>query len=170
MMVNIPYFLKSLRYGKFALLGEHCSLFGYRLSGRGKIFLGDNVTLKGTEFYAGSGAEIRVGRNSFLGKCGLSALLGITIGDEAIIADLAGLLDSDWHGTKRGQIARTEPIQLGKHVWVCARAVILKGVNIGDNAIIGAGAIVTTDVEANTIVAGNPARTIGETDGYGCRV
>lgn len=52
------------------------------------------------------------------------------------------------------------PIVLGKNVWVGSNATILQGVTIGDNAVVGAGAVVTKDVEANTIVGGVPAKLI----------
>lgn len=51
---------------------------------------------------------------------------------------------------------------IGNHVWIAYRAVILPGITIGDGAVIGAGAVVTKDVEPYSIVAGNPARKIGE--------
>jgi maltose O-acetyltransferase len=53
------------------------------------------------------------------------------------------------------------PVKIGNYVWICARAIILKGVTIGDNAIVGAGALVTKDVPENAIVGGNPAKVIG---------
>ena len=53
-------------------------------------------------------------------------------------------------------------INIGNHVWLGMRAVILKGVNIGHNSIVAAGSIVTKDVKANTIVSGNPAKQIKE--------
>jgi acetyltransferase-like isoleucine patch superfamily enzyme len=52
------------------------------------------------------------------------------------------------------------PVVLGDDVWIGADATILKGVTIGDRAIVGAGAVVTSDVPADTVVAGNPARVI----------
>ena len=53
-------------------------------------------------------------------------------------------------------------INIGNHVWLGMRAIILKGVNIGDNSIVAAGSIVTKDVKANTIIPGNPAKQIKE--------
>ena len=53
-------------------------------------------------------------------------------------------------------------INIGNHVWLGMRAIILKGVNIGDNSIVAAGSIVTKDVKANTIISGNPAKQIKE--------
>lgn len=52
------------------------------------------------------------------------------------------------------------PIVLGKNVWIGSNATILLGVTIGDNAVVGAGAVVTKDVEANTVVGGVPAHFI----------
>lgn len=52
------------------------------------------------------------------------------------------------------------PVKLGDNVWIGGGASILPGVTIGDNCVIGAGSVVTKDVESNTIVAGNPARFI----------
>ena len=61
---------------------------------------------------------------------------------------------------------RIAPVLIGNHVFIGERAIILPGVTIGDNSIIGAGSVVTRDVEAGSIVAGNPARPIGQTDEY----
>ena len=53
-----------------------------------------------------------------------------------------------------------KPVHIGSHVWITTRCIILPGVTIGDHAIIGAGSVVTRDVPAYTVVAGNPARVI----------
>jgi chloramphenicol O-acetyltransferase type B len=52
------------------------------------------------------------------------------------------------------------PVTIGNDVWIGARVIVLPGVQIGDQAIVGAGAVVTKDVEPLAIVAGNPARVI----------
>lgn len=54
------------------------------------------------------------------------------------------------------------PVKIEDNVWIGARATILKGVTLGFNSVIGTGAVVTKDVPPNTIVAGNPARQVGE--------
>ena len=54
------------------------------------------------------------------------------------------------------------PITIGENVWIGCRALILKGVTIGDGAVVAAGAVVTKDVPANCVVAGNPAKIIKE--------
>jgi maltose acetyltransferase len=60
------------------------------------------------------------------------------------------------------RINEGKSVNIGNHVWLGMRAVILKGVNIGNNSIVAGGSIVTKDVKANTIVSGSPARQIKE--------
>lgn len=82
----------------------------------------------------------------------------ISIGDDATISENVVIMDSDVHnicGTNK-----TAPIEIGNHVWIGIGAIILKGVRIGDNAVIAAGSVVTHDVPSNTVVAGNPAKVI----------
>lgn len=57
---------------------------------------------------------------------------------------------------------RTAPIRVNRGAWIGARAIIMKGVTIGEGAVVGMGSVVTKDVPAWTIVAGNPARVIRE--------
>lgn len=86
----------------------------------------------------------------------------ITIGDGVAIADGVLIRDTDDHDLLAEGYERTQPVTIGDHVWIGQRATILKGVTIGDNAIVAAGAVVTRDVPANTVVAGVPARVIRE--------
>ena len=58
------------------------------------------------------------------------------------------------------------PVVIGDRVWVGTRAVILKGVSIGDGAVVAAGAVVTSDVPAGAVVGGVPARVIGRADSW----
>lgn len=59
------------------------------------------------------------------------------------------------------------PIHIGRNVWIGANATVLPGVTIGDHAVIAAGAVVTKDVPANTVVGGVPAKVIRMMDGAG---
>jgi acetyltransferase-like isoleucine patch superfamily enzyme len=92
----------------------------------------------------------------------ITSAVGIQIGDNCMIAQECILSDCDWHGTYN----RTRPfhcsgaIKLEENVWLGARVIICKGVTIGANSIIGAGAVVTKDIPANVIAAGNPARVV----------
>ena len=104
-------------------------------------------------------AELSIGSNVFINE---STRIGtkskIVIGNDTIIGDETSIHDFDGH--KINGIEGIRPIIIGEHVWIGEKVVILKGVNIGDNAIIGAGSVVTKNIPSNTIVAGNPAHII----------
>ena len=86
----------------------------------------------------------------------------IEIGDACMIAHGAYISDADWHGIyDRAQpVGTTKPINIKDNVWIGDSAIVCKGVTIGKNSIIGAGAVVTKDVPENCIYAGNPAKFI----------
>ena len=90
----------------------------------------------------------------------------VQIGDNVMIASRVYISDADWHGiydrvASPGQMA---PIVLGDNVWLGEGVKVCKGVTIGDNSVIGAGSVVTSDIPANVIAAGNPAREIKKLD------
>ena len=86
----------------------------------------------------------------------------IVIGDACMIAHGVYISDADWHGIyDRAQpVGNTKPVTLEDNVWIGDSAIICKGVTIGKNSIIGAGAVVTKDVPPNSIFAGNPAKLV----------
>lgn len=87
----------------------------------------------------------------------------IEIGNNVAISEFVTIRDSDNHHIEGlGAHQMTQPIKIGNNVWIGMHATILKGVTIGDGAIIAAGAIVSKDVPPNTLVAGIPARVIKE--------
>jgi acetyltransferase-like isoleucine patch superfamily enzyme len=87
---------------------------------------------------------------------------GITIGDNCMFAAGCYISDSDWHGLyNRTRTFRcTKPIELKDNVWIGHGAKVGKGVTIGENSVVAAGAVVVKDVPANTVVGGNPAKVI----------
>jgi acetyltransferase-like isoleucine patch superfamily enzyme len=107
-----------------------------------ELVLGEDVGLSGTVVCAGK--SIRIGRGTIAGSGAM-------------------ILDNDFHerdpatGWRNEYVANARPIEIGEYVFIGARAIILKGVKIGDGAVIGAGAVVTRDVPADQIAAGNPA-------------
>lgn len=107
------------------------------------------------------GLSIRVGRDVFVDHgCTLNDIGGIDIGDEVMIGPNVSLLTSGHPldpATRRRAITAA-PIRLGRNVWIGASAVVLQGVTIGDDSVVGAGSVVTRDVPAGVLVAGSPAR------------
>lgn len=112
------------------------------------------------------GARLALGRRVGLSGVVICAGKSIEIGEETIIGSGAMILDNDLHarnadGTwKVEYVQNARPVKIGKRVFIGARSIILKGVCIGDDAIIGAGAVVSKDVPSGTIAAGNPAKII----------
>jgi acetyltransferase-like isoleucine patch superfamily enzyme len=134
------------------------------IHGQGKIKAGKNLVLWGkSEIWAAKNATILIGDHVYMsGGVIISSKVKIEIGDSTIIGHQVLMFDTDFHGID-GHKTKQGPIIIGKHVWIAARAIILKGVTIGDNAIVAAGSVVTKNVAENTIVAGNPAKQIGVT-------
>ncbi|BAU55377.1 acyltransferase [Mucilaginibacter gotjawali] len=114
-----------------------------------------------------AGPAIVIGNNVFIGaNCEFNISESISIGNDCLIASGSRFIDHD-HGTKlnklmRQQPAKHGPIVIGNDVWIGCNTTVLKGVGIGDGAIIAAGAVVTKSVLPNEIWAGVPAKKIGE--------
>lgn len=111
-------------------------------------------------FYSECGINITVGKNVFINACcRFQDQGGITLGDGCFIGHNVTIatLNHDPNPETRAAMF-PKPVVLGKNVWVGSDSTILPGVTIGDGAVIGAGSVVTKDVEANTIVCGNPAK------------
>ena len=95
----------------------------------------------------------------------VSSAAGITIADNCMIANGVYITDSDWHGIyNRLSFGRAEAVSIEKNVWIGDSAIVCKGVTIGENSIIGAGAVVVKDIPPNVIAAGNPARIVKHLD------
>lgn len=83
----------------------------------------------------------------------------ITIEDGVQVAANVQLISNN-HDLQDRKILTCKPVLLKRNCWIGAGATILPGVTVGENAVVGAGSVVTKDVEDNTVVAGNPARII----------
>jgi acetyltransferase-like isoleucine patch superfamily enzyme len=110
--------------------------------------------------------EVSIGAKSVLGQeCTISAFQHVSIGRECIIADRVMLIDFD-HGVVeverpiREQGIYKRDVNVGHNVWIGYGACLLRGVNIGDNTVVGTSAVVTCDFDANSVIAGVPARLI----------
>jgi acetyltransferase-like isoleucine patch superfamily enzyme len=126
------------RFGRGTNVQMRCRL----LNGR-KVFFGDRNVINSGCFFDGRCFPIEIGQD-------------VSIGPEATILTLGHDPRSPNFGDKGG------PVKIGDHVWIGYRAIILPGIEIGEGAVVGAGAVVTKDVPPFTIVAGNPALKIGD--------
>jgi acetyltransferase-like isoleucine patch superfamily enzyme len=148
------------------------------LAGAGTIRFADEVTFgwaSSPGFLSGySFVEARNGRSAVSfgegthlnnGVTLMSEGTGIVIGRRCLIGPGVQVYDSDFHAVdpldRRRSTGKTEAVRIGDDVFVGTNALILKGVQIGNGAVVGAGSVVTGDVPAGTVVAGNPARPIG---------
>ena len=105
-------------------------------------------------------AHVKFGSNVILMPgCLMMAAGGITIDDEVQIAANAQLISNN-HDLENRWVITCKPVHICRRAWIGAGATILPGVTVGENAVVGAGSVVTHDVEPDTIVAGNPARLI----------
>lgn len=133
------------------------------------ISIGNNVVFKeGARILScNKKSEIIIGENTTIGyHTFIVSSLSVKIGRNSLIAPFVYIID-DNHQIKKGininqQDHDKEPIVIGDDVWIGAKAMILKGVTIGDGAIIAAGSIVTKDVESNAVYGGIPAKKISE--------
>lgn len=131
---------------------------------------GHQVIVKGRARF-GDGSSVRVGDRSQLGE-GLRAENDIEIGSDVVMGPDVVIMSSshaydrlDVPVNRQGALAKA-PVSIGDDVWIGTRVIILPGVRIGDQAVVGAGSVVTRDVPARAVVCGVPARVIkmrGET-------
>jgi acetyltransferase-like isoleucine patch superfamily enzyme len=124
------------------------------------------------------GAVLTVGRNCYVGASMFKCAARIEIGDDVEIAWDCTIVDHDWEplawarrtvdmrgwyrAPKDWTHVAVAPVRIGDRALVHLGAIILKGVSVGEGAVVGAGSVVTRDVPAWTVVAGNPARIIRE--------
>jgi acetyltransferase-like isoleucine patch superfamily enzyme len=128
-------------------VGENCRL------GRGMF-----IETQGSG-YIRLGSHVRVNAG-----CHIVSHNNISIGDHCLIGELVSIRDAD-HGSEENQLMRLQssqaaPIIIGKDVWIGRGSIILKGVEIGTGAIVGANSVVTKNVSSGAVVAGNPAKFI----------
>ena len=144
-------------------------------NGKESIKIGPNTYVNGhLQTQINSGGKIVIGKICFIGKnSSIRAAQMVEIGDYVLIAHNTTILDNNSHpinpiqrragsGSEEFDVKQLNPksIKICNDAWIGCNSVILKGVTIGEAAIVGAGSVVTHDVEPWTIVAGNPAKVI----------
>lgn len=150
---RVTFRLNAAYYTPDEVRGLLSELFGYEVPQTLRVF---------PPFYTDFGKNITVGEGVFINACchfqdhgGVTLGNGCQIGHNVVFATLNHEL-----APERRKKTYPAPIVLGRNVWVGTNATILQGVTIGDNAVVAAGAVVTKDVAANTMVGGVPARFI----------
>jgi len=128
--------------------------------------------------------EVTIGANSFIGGSTIICIEKVDIGDDVLISWGCTIIDNDAHslewefrkndvrewksGIDEGQLGKyknwknvkSASIKIGNKVWIGFNSIILKGITIGEGAVVGAGSVVTKDVPPYVVVAGNPAKVI----------
>lgn len=184
--IPVKFLLSPLRVLRFYLAawwyGGHCEIgkavrveSSARFQGQGTLMLRDRVTL-GYDLAGGinlpiilqpreSEAVIQIGqRTTIMNGCEVIARASIVVGTDCRIGPHTLIYDADFHclaPDKRHQNGKTQPVNIGDNVWIGSRAIILKGVSIGRDAVVAAGSVVTKNVADGEVVAGNPAKPIG---------
>lgn len=145
-----------------------------RLRGRpqvvahGDMVIGDRVQLVSTvaklELVTRPGAELRIGERTLVNfGTSIVAYDRVTIGSRCLIGTNCMIVDTPFHGVdpdRRFEPPAPQPVTIGDNVWLAARVVVLPGVTIGDDAVVGIGSIVTSDIPARTLAVGSPARVV----------
>jgi len=115
-------------------------------------------------FFCDYGYNIALGAGAFLNfNCVILDVVQVTIGAGTQIGPAVQIYAADHPreaDLRRAGLEFGRPVTIGANVWIGGAAIILPGVSIGDDAIVGAGSVVTHDVPDGVIVAGNPARVI----------
>lgn len=144
----------------------------------GRIVVEDRSLVEGVLVAETAESFILIGHNTFIGGRSLvDCVEEISIGNDVLISHDCLIMDSDNHSIhyrdrqkdlqdwRRNQdhdwsTTQTRPVRVDNGAWVGARAIILKGVTVGEGAVVAAGSVVTKDVPSYTIVAGNPAKVV----------
>ena len=148
-------------------VGKRIRVYGRpRINNWGEIWIGDrfilfNQTVR-SEMATYPGGKIEIGNRVFINYgASISAHQLVRIGDDCQIGSYAIMMDNDYHQVEdRSKPGTSAPIILKKNVWLGVRVVILKGVHIGENSVIGANSVVTKDIPPNCLAGGVPARVI----------
>jgi acetyltransferase-like isoleucine patch superfamily enzyme len=151
------------------------------------LIIGEGSVLFGNYIFENEYGNIQIGNNTFIGGGTFISITGIEIGNDVMISWGCTVIDNDAHsilstervedvkqwkrGLDNGEIGfykdwskvRSSKIVIKSKAWIGFNSIILKGVTIGEGAIVGAGSVVTKDVPDFAVVAGNPARVIKTT-------
>lgn len=157
---GVPYFYRTPH--SVIQLGRGCSVFSsFRSNNIGSMTRSRLCTQT-------PHAQLLIGDRVGMSAVTITAHERICIGDDTMIGAGSVITDSDWHcllpevEARHQQPGKSRPVVIGCNVFIGTRCLILKGVSIGDHAVIGAGSVVTHDIPANAHAAGNPCKVISQ--------
>lgn len=162
---NKSIFKEGVKFGKKSFIDAHADI----LNGK-YIYIGNNSHINDhcwLQCYTNLGTpSIHIWNNTIIGRnVTMNCSKNITIGDNCMIASYVLITDTNHgidlnEGNYISQKNQAKSVFIGNNVWIGQNVVVLPGVSIGDNCIIGAGAIVTKSIDNNCLAVGNPAKVI----------
>lgn len=130
----------------------------------GRIHVGNCAFFPGVRLECWMGARIEIGNGTYLNRnTEIVASASVTIGRDCMIGRDVIIMDTDQHAIP-GEPFVSAAVSIDDRVWIGARAIVLKGVSIGHDSVVGAGAIVTRDIPPLSVAVGQPARVIRRLD------
>ena len=166
--------VSGIRYG---LNFRSCGTILYRRYG-GEMIIGNNVSINShmiadpiggqtkTILCVCEGAKLVIGDRVGISNAAIFAQEEVVIEDEAVIGAGVKIYDTDFHSPiaeyrmNGNTHVKTKPVRIGKRAFIGGHSIILKGVTIGDESVVGAGSVVTHEIPTREIWAGNPAKCI----------
>jgi acetyltransferase-like isoleucine patch superfamily enzyme len=167
-----PHLAAAILNAQVRMRGKAAVPLSVRLHGRvhfragGDVTFGHGVSLVGTvvpiEIVCHEGSHISIGDHTFINYgTSITAYREVSIGRHCLLGHHLRIIDRNEHGLEQREMAPpAAPVLIDDRVWIGAHVTIFPGVRIGRNSAIGAGSVVTNDVPANCIAAGNPARVL----------
>ena len=152
-------------------LGARVRLWGCpSVQNRGRMLIGNRACLVSTvatlELVSEPGGTLEIGDSTFINYgCSIAASRSVSIGPRCNIGIYTIIMDNDYHRLepeRRNERPESAPIVLEENAWLGARVIVLKGVTIGTNSVIGAGSVVTHDIPPRSLAVGVPAKVIKE--------
>lgn len=160
----LKYLLRSESEKRFRSQAKSVKIgigFVAQISETAKLQFGKNLDFRNyISIWVGKNAELKMGDNVFMNNfCSVNCLKSIEIGENTIFGEGVKVYDHNHaysHGNGELKVNRKEftygPVKIGKNCWLGSNTVVLKGVSIGDNSIIGAGCVIHKDVPANSVI------------------
>jgi len=164
--VSLSTLYLRLRYPRHRFGPGFAGPWRLRIRGPGRVTFGRDVRVRNASgrtalLTFGPEARIDIGDRVEIDGAGLMAASIIDVGDEAILGPCL-VVDTDFHAVgparrQDGAPVTRRPIRIGRSAWVQGKSTILKGVSVGEGAVVRWGALVATDVAPGAVVMGNPA-------------